>query len=147
MLRVPRASRPQPHPAPALVAPRKEDICYATQNRQDAVKALVAECDVVVVVGSASSSNSNRLREIADKAGLPGYLVDGPQDLRQEWFAGKQCVGVTAGASAPELLVQQVVAQLAAWGARPALELAGREEHVVFALPKALRETRSSPVG
>ncbi len=132
---------------PALVAPRKEDICYATQNRQDAVKALVAECDVVVVVGSASSSNSNRLREIADKAGLPGYLVDGPQDLRQEWFAGKQCVGVTAGASAPELLVQQVVAQLAAWGARPALELAGREEHVVFALPKALRETRSSPVG
>jgi 4-hydroxy-3-methylbut-2-enyl diphosphate reductase len=132
---------------PALVAPRKEDICYATQNRQDAVKALVAECDVVVVVGSASSSNSNRLREIAEKAGLPGYLVDGPQDLRQEWFAGKQCVGVTAGASAPELLVQQVVAQLVSWGACPARELAGREEHVVFALPKVLRQTRVRPVG
>lgn len=129
---------------PALVAPRNEDICYATQNRQDAVKSLVAQCDIVIVVGSRTSSNSNRLREIAEKAGLPGYLVDGPEDLRVEWFTGRQCVGVTAGASAPELLVQQVVQQLVAWGAEPAAELPGREEHVVFALPKPLREARAS---
>ncbi|MFM7066045.1 MAG: 4-hydroxy-3-methylbut-2-enyl diphosphate reductase [Gammaproteobacteria bacterium] len=128
---------------PALVAPRNEDICYATQNRQDAVKSLVAQCDIVIVVGSRTSSNSNRLREIAEKAGLPGYLVDGPEDLRREWFEGRQCVGVTAGASAPELLVQRVVEQLVAWGAAPAAELAGREEHVVFALPKPLREART----
>ncbi len=128
---------------PALVAPRIEDICYATQNRQDAVKALVVECDIVIVVGSRTSSNSNRLREIAEKAGLPGYLVDGPEDLRREWFEGRQCVGVTAGASAPELLVQRVVERLVAWGAQPATELPGREEHVVFALPKPLREVRA----
>ena len=128
---------------PALVAPRNEDICYATQNRQDAVKALVEQCDIVIVVGSRSSSNSNRLREIAEKAGLPGYLVDGPEDLQQGWFAGRQCVGVTAGASAPEVLVRRVVDQLVAWGAEPAAELPGREEHVVFALPKPLREARS----
>lgn len=128
---------------PELVAPRNEDICYATQNRQDAVKALVEQCDIVIVVGSRSSSNSNRLREIAEKAGLPGYLVDGPEDLQQEWFAGKQCVGVTAGASAPEVLVRRVVDQLVAWGGEPAAELPGREEHVVFALPKPLREARA----
>jgi 4-hydroxy-3-methylbut-2-enyl diphosphate reductase len=128
---------------PELVAPRNEDICYATQNRQDAVKALVEQCDIVIVVGSRSSSNSNRLREIAEKAGLPGYLVDGPEDLQQEWFAGKQSVGVTAGASAPEVLVRRVVDQLVAWGGEPAAELPGREEHVVFALPKPLREARS----
>ena len=127
---------------PALVAPRNEDICYATQNRQDAVKSLVAQCDIVIVVGSRTSSNSNRLREIAEKAGLPGYLVDGPEDLRESWFEGRRCVGVTAGASAPELLVQRVVEQLVAWGAEPATELPGREEHVVFALPKPLREAR-----
>ena len=128
---------------PELVAPRNEDICYATQNRQDAVKALVEQCDIVIVVGSRSSSNSNRLREIAEKAGLPGYLVDGPEDLQQEWFAGKQCVGVTAGASAPEVLVRRVVDQLVVWGGEPAAELPGREEHVVFALPKPLREARA----
>jgi len=124
---------------PTLLTPRKEDICYATQNRQDAVKKLVEDCDVVVVVGSQSSSNSNRLREIAEKVGKRGYLVDGPDDLRPEWFAGKQSVGVTAGASAPELLVQRVVARLKEWGGQGAEEIVGREESVVFALPRELR--------
>jgi len=124
---------------PTLLTPRKEDICYATQNRQDAVKKLVEDCDVVVVVGSQSSSNSNRLREIAEKVGKHGYLVDGPDDLRPEWFAGKQSVGVTAGASAPELLVQRVVARLKEWGGQGAEEIVGREESVVFALPRELR--------
>jgi 4-hydroxy-3-methylbut-2-enyl diphosphate reductase len=127
---------------PTLATPRKEDICYATQNRQDAVKGLVEACDVVVVVGSQSSSNSNRLREIAEKAGKPGYLVDGPEDLRPEWFAGKLSVGVTAGASAPELLVQRVVARLREWGGQGAEETTGREENVVFALPRELRAPR-----
>jgi 4-hydroxy-3-methylbut-2-enyl diphosphate reductase len=127
---------------PTLATPRKEDICYATQNRQDAVKGLVEACDVVVVVGSQSSSNSNRLREIAEKAGKPGYLVDGPEDLRPEWFAGKPSVGVTAGASAPELLVQRVVARLREWGGQGAEEITGREENVVFALPRELRAPR-----
>jgi 4-hydroxy-3-methylbut-2-enyl diphosphate reductase len=127
---------------PTLYTPRKEDICYATQNRQDAVKKLVEACDVVIVVGSRSSSNSNRLREIAEKNGKPGYLVDGPEDLRREWFDGKQAVGVTAGASAPELLVQRVVARLREWGGQGAEEVLGREENVVFALPRELR-TRS----
>jgi 4-hydroxy-3-methylbut-2-enyl diphosphate reductase len=127
---------------PTLATPRREDICYATQNRQDAVKSLVESCDVLVVVGSRSSSNSNRLREIADKAGKPGHLVDGPEDLRAEWFAGIATVGVTAGASAPELLVQRVVARLREWGGQGAEEVSGREESVVFALP---RELRASP--
>ncbi len=120
-------------------APRKEDICYATQNRQDAVKQLLEECDVLVVVGSQSSSNSNRLREIAERAGMPGYLVDGPDDLQREWFDGKRAVGVTAGASAPELLVQRVVARLREWGGNGPVEVRGREENVVFALPRELR--------
>ena len=124
---------------PTLATPRKEDICYATQNRQDAVKKLVAACDVVVVVGSVTSSNSNRLREIAQKAGIPGYLVDGPEDLRPEWFAGKRAVGVTAGASAPELLVRRVVERLREWGGAGAEEVLGREEDIVFALPRELR--------
>jgi 4-hydroxy-3-methylbut-2-enyl diphosphate reductase len=124
---------------PTLLTPRKEDICYATQNRQDAVKKLVEECDVVVVVGSRSSSNSNRLREIAEKIGKPGYLVDGPEDLKPEWFEGMQAVGVTAGASAPELLVQRVVGRLREWGGQGAEEVVGREENVVFALPRELR--------
>ncbi|HWJ06135.1 MAG TPA: 4-hydroxy-3-methylbut-2-enyl diphosphate reductase [Steroidobacteraceae bacterium] len=125
---------------PTLATPRKEDICYATQNRQDAVKKLVAACDVVVVVGSVTSSNSNRLREIAAKAGLPGYLVDGPDDLKPEWFAGKATVGVTAGASAPELLVRRVVERLKAWGGEGAEEILGREERIVFSLPRELRD-------
>jgi 4-hydroxy-3-methylbut-2-enyl diphosphate reductase len=128
---------------PALAAPRKEDICYATQNRQDAVKKLLESCDALVVVGSQASSNSNRLRELADVAGVPGYLVDGAADLKREWFEGKRAVGVTAGASAPELLVQQVVERLQSWGGEPAQEVIGREENVVFALPRALRAGRS----
>jgi len=124
---------------PTLLTPRKEDICYATQNRQDAVKKLVEDCDVVVVVGSQSSSNSNRLREIAEKVGKRGYLVDGPDDLQPEWFTGAGSVGVTAGASAPELLVQRVVARLREWGGQGAEEIVGREESVVFALPRELR--------
>ncbi len=127
---------------PTLLTPRKEDICYATQNRQDAVKKLVEACDVVVVVGSRSSSNSNRLREIAEKNGKPGYLVDGPEDLKREWFEGKAAVGVTAGASAPELLVQRVVARLREWGGQGAEEVVGREENVVFALPRELRASK-----
>jgi 4-hydroxy-3-methylbut-2-enyl diphosphate reductase len=130
---------------PTLRTPRKEDICYATQNRQDAVKKLVEACDVVVVVGSQSSSNSNRLREIAAKAGKPGYLVDGPDDLQPEWFAGKRSVGVTAGASAPELLVQRVVARLREWGGQGAEEVVGRAENVVFALPRELRAVKPPP--
>jgi 4-hydroxy-3-methylbut-2-enyl diphosphate reductase len=125
---------------PALSTPRKEDICYATQNRQDAVKKLLEQCDVIVVVGSRTSSNSNRLRELADRAGVSGYLVDGPDDMRQEWFTGKKAVGVTAGASAPELLVQQVVERLRSWGAEVPQEVIGREEKVFFALPRELRK-------
>jgi len=128
---------------PTLTTPRKEDICYATQNRQDAVKSLVARCDVVIVVGSQASSNSNRLREIAEKAGIPGYLVDGPDDLEREWFEGRECVGVTAGASAPELLVQRVVGRLREWGGLDAEEVVGRAENVVFALPRELRTGRT----
>jgi 4-hydroxy-3-methylbut-2-enyl diphosphate reductase len=124
---------------PALKSPRKEDICYATQNRQDAVKQLVAICDVLIVVGSKSSSNSNRLREIADKRNVAGYLVDGAADLQREWLVGCRAVGVTAGASAPEILVQQVVERLKEWGGEAAEELPGRTEHVVFALPRELR--------
>jgi 4-hydroxy-3-methylbut-2-enyl diphosphate reductase len=124
---------------PALATPRKEDICYATQNRQDAVKNLLEKCDVLLVVGSRTSSNSNRLRELADRAGMPGYLIDGPDDLRREWFDGKQAVGVTAGASAPELLVQQVVEKLRSWGGEAPNETVGREEKVFFTLPRELR--------
>ena len=125
---------------PSLATPRKEDICYATQNRQDAVKQLVSQCDVIVVVGSQSSSNSNRLREIATTRGVPGYLVDGADDLKREWFEGKRAAGVTAGASAPESLVQQVVERVRDWGGHEAVEVVGREENVVFGLPQALRQ-------
>jgi 4-hydroxy-3-methylbut-2-enyl diphosphate reductase len=124
---------------PQLATPRREDICYATQNRQDAVKKLLEQCDVLLVVGSRSSSNSNRLRELAERTGIPGYLIDGPSDLRREWLDGKRAVGVTAGASAPELLVQQVIEQLAQWGAERPREVIGREEHVIFTLPRELR--------
>ncbi|MCP5328353.1 MAG: 4-hydroxy-3-methylbut-2-enyl diphosphate reductase [Steroidobacteraceae bacterium] len=124
---------------PGLVSPTKDDICYATQNRQDAVKALVRECDVLIVVGSVTSSNSNRLVELGLRSGIDAHLVDGAADLRREWFEGRHSVGVTAGASAPEVLVQQVVARLVDWGAEPPVELAGREERVIFGLPRALR--------
>ncbi|HUJ53699.1 MAG TPA: 4-hydroxy-3-methylbut-2-enyl diphosphate reductase [Steroidobacteraceae bacterium] len=125
-----------------LATPRSEDICYATQNRQDAVKKLLESCDVLLVVGSRSSSNSNRLRELADRAGIPGYLIDGPEELRSEWFDGKHTIGVTAGASAPEILVQKVIEQLARWGASAPREILGREEHVLFTLPRQLRRER-----
>jgi 4-hydroxy-3-methylbut-2-en-1-yl diphosphate reductase len=124
---------------PSLQAPRREDICYATQNRQDAVKKLLGECDLLIVVGSRSSSNSNRLRELAQRTGVTGYLVDGPDELERAWFDGKQTVGVTAGASAPEILVQQVVERLRSWGGEMPTELPGSQETVVFGLPKLLR--------
>ena len=125
---------------PTLTSPRKEDICYATQNRQDAVKRLVERCDLILVVGSPSSSNSNRLREIAEKAGIPGYLIDGPEDLRREWFDGRQNIGLTAGASAPEVLVQRVVAQIREWGGTVPVEAEGQIERVMFSLPRELRQ-------
>ncbi len=128
---------------PALASPRKEDICYATQNRQDAVKQLLESCDVLVVVGSVTSSNSNRLVELGERAGKPSYLVDGADDLRSEWFTGAGAVGVTAGASAPEVLVKEVIERLRSWGASPPEDLAGRAEHVVFSLPRALRKVAS----
>lgn len=124
---------------PSLASPRKEDICYATQNRQDAVKRLVEQCDIILVVGSPASSNSNRLREIAEKAGIPGYLVDGPEDLRHEWFEGKQTVGITAGASAPEVLVERVVHKIREWGGEAPINLLGQQENIVFSLPRELR--------
>jgi len=124
---------------PTLRSPRKEDICYATQNRQDAVKNLVKQCDIILVVGSPSSSNSNRLREIAEKAGIPGYLIDGPDDLQREWFDNKKSVGLTAGASAPEVLVQRVVARIREWGGQLPAEASGQIETVMFSLPRELR--------
>jgi 4-hydroxy-3-methylbut-2-enyl diphosphate reductase len=123
---------------PNIKGPKKDDICYATQNRQDAVKRLAQHCDMVLVVGSPNSSNSNRLREIAEKQGKPAWLIDRPEDIRQEWLQGVQVVGVTAGASAPEALVDSVIGQLRSWGAEQVEEDGGRPETVVFALPKEL---------
>ncbi|MGQ0618570.1 MAG: 4-hydroxy-3-methylbut-2-enyl diphosphate reductase [Panacagrimonas sp.] len=125
---------------PQVLGPRKDDICYATTNRQDAVKELAAQCDAVLVVGSRNSSNSNRLRELSETEGTPAYLIDGPDDIRAEWIEGRKCVGVTAGASAPEVLVRQVIARLREFGGVEARELKGREETIVFALPMALRK-------
>jgi 4-hydroxy-3-methylbut-2-en-1-yl diphosphate reductase len=129
---------------PDLRTPRREDICYATQNRQDAVKDLATHADVIVVVGSKASSNSNRLVELGERLGKSAYLVDDASGLRREWFDGCNAVGVTAGASAPEQLVQGVVAQLRAWGGETIGELAGREEHVVFSMPRALRRRQEA---
>jgi 4-hydroxy-3-methylbut-2-enyl diphosphate reductase len=123
---------------PFITGPKKDDICYATQNRQDAVKLLVAQCDVVIVVGSPNSSNSNRLREVAENVGIPAYLVDDASGLQAAWFTGKVHVGITAGASAPELLVQDVVSRLKELGANQVSELQGIIENVVFPLPKSL---------
>lgn len=123
----------------SISGPRKDDICYATQNRQDAVKQLADSCDVVLVVGSPNSSNSNRLRELSDRMGTPAYLVDGAEDLKPEWFSENAVVGVTAGASAPEVLVQGVIECLREWGAQMAEELEGRPENVTFSMPKELR--------
>lgn len=129
---------------PQITGPRKDDICYATQNRQDAVRTLAKHCDMVLVVGSPNSSNSNRLRELAEKSGKPAYLVDGPEHIQREWLHGKKSIGVTAGASAPEVLVQQVVNRLCAWGANHVQESSGRQENVVFRLPRELQKSLAS---
>ena len=126
---------------PAILGPRHDDICYATQNRQDAVRRLGQQCDLVLVVGSPNSSNSNRLRELAEKQGVPAHLIDGADDIDPSWLDGKTRIGVTAGASAPESLVQGVVARLRESGALDVSELSGDVENVTFALPKELRVT------
>jgi len=126
---------------PAIEGPRKMDICYATQNRQDAVKVLAADCDLLLVVGSKNSSNSNRLREIGTRAGIEAHLVDGPADVDPQWLAGKRRIGVTAGASAPELLVEELIDFLRSRGVNEVVETPGIEENVVFSLPQVLRRT------
>lgn len=127
---------------PGLRGPRKDDICYATQNRQDAVKELARGCDLVLVVGSPNSSNSNRLREIAQQQGVPAYLIDGPDNIWPEWLEGKSRIGVTAGASAPELLVKQVVERLKSGGAAAVEEVVTGHEDISFSLPPELRAGR-----
>ena len=135
---------------PQIVGPKKDDICYATQNRQDAVKAMVPQVDVVIVVGSPNSSNSNRLREVAANRGVPAHMIDRADQLQTEWVAGKRRVGVTAGASAPEVLVKDVVTRLKELGALGVTELSGIVEHVTFPLPRGLAgtvETKAPEVG
>jgi 4-hydroxy-3-methylbut-2-enyl diphosphate reductase len=124
---------------PLIEGPRKDDICYATQNRQDAVKDLAAECDLILVVGSANSSNSNRLRELAQRLGVTAYLIDEASEIQADWLTQAQVVGVTSGASAPESLVEGVIARLQSDGDVPVTTLVTREESVVFSLPKSLR--------
>ena len=123
-----------------IAGPKKEDICYATQNRQDAVKNLSEQCDLILVVGSPNSSNSTRLMEISEKVGVPSYLIDNASEIKQEWLEGKQCIGVTAGASAPEVLVEAVINQLQEWGADSVDEAPGIIEKVVFSLPRELAQ-------
>ena len=124
---------------PQIHGPKKDDICYATQNRQDAVKQIAQQCDVVLVVGSPNSSNSNRLREVAERLGTPAYLIDNAEQIRREWLEGKDKIGLTAGASAPEVLVQQVIDRLSGWGIKPGQESVTRTETIVFSLPKELK--------
>jgi len=124
---------------PEVVGPRNDDICYATQNRQDAVKDLAGQSDLILVVGSPNSSNSNRLREIAVKMGSQAYLIDNAGEIQPQWLAGVASVGVTAGASAPEVLVNEVVAQLESWGVGKVEQLSGKEENIVFSMPKELK--------
>ncbi len=124
---------------PAIQGPRKDDICYATQNRQDAVRQLVGKVDVLLVVGSPNSSNSTRLRELATQQGVAAYLLDDPEQIQDSWLEGRSRVGVTAGASAPEVLVQQVIDRLKKWGATSVAQQAGRQETITFSLPKELR--------
>ena len=124
---------------PRIQGPRKDDICYATQNRQDAVKDLTERCDIILVVGSRNSSNSNRLRELPERAGLPAYLIDEADEIDPAWFSGCRRVGVTAGASVPENLVQEVIERLECWGAHLIGERPGHREDVVFSLPRALQ--------
>jgi 4-hydroxy-3-methylbut-2-enyl diphosphate reductase len=123
---------------PFITGPKKDDICYATQNRQDAVKVLSQQCDLVIVVGSPNSSNSNRLREVAQNLNVSAYLIDNARELKAEWLQGKRCIGISAGASAPEVLVQEVIVRLNDLGAKQVRELEGIEENVVFPIPKAL---------
>jgi 4-hydroxy-3-methylbut-2-enyl diphosphate reductase len=123
---------------PNIIEPKKSDICYATQNRQDAVKILAPESDLVLVVGSANSSNSNRLREVAERMGIPAYLIDGPESIEPAWLVDRKRIGITAGASAPELLVQQVIERLKTLGAISVRTLDGLQENVSFPLPKGL---------
>jgi len=129
---------------PAIRGPKKDDICYATQNRQDAVKFMAPQCDVVIVVGSPNSSNSNRLREVAQHMGAQAYMVDRAEDLRPEWIAGKRRIGVSAGASAPEVLVSELVARLKALGAESVQPLPGITERVVFTLPRELATAKAA---
>ncbi|GAC18468.1 4-hydroxy-3-methylbut-2-enyl diphosphate reductase [Paraglaciecola arctica] len=124
---------------PAIEGPRKDDICYATQNRQDSVRELSSDCDLLLVVGAQNSSNSNRLRELAEKIGATAYLIADANCIQQSWLKNAKNIGVTAGASAPEILVQGVVNRLIEWGASAAIERAGREENIEFAVPKELR--------
>jgi 4-hydroxy-3-methylbut-2-en-1-yl diphosphate reductase len=125
---------------PDIQEPKKSDICYATQNRQDAVKLMSQQCDLVLVVGSANSSNSNRLREVATRLGIESYLIDGPSSIDPSWLLDKQHIGITAGASAPEVLVQDVIARLKELGAISVRTMDGLQEHVSFPLPKGLSE-------
>ena len=124
---------------PKIEGPRKDDICYATQNRQDAVKSMAAQCDVVLVVGSPNSSNSNRLRELAERIGAAAYLIDNENDIDPNWLAGQEKIGVTAGASAPEVLVQKVIKRLQTIGGKEPMELDGVAENIIFSLPRELR--------
>ncbi|SDC26576.1 4-hydroxy-3-methylbut-2-enyl diphosphate reductase [Paraburkholderia lycopersici] len=123
---------------PAIREPKKQDICYATQNRQDAVKFMAPQCDIVIVVGSPNSSNSNRLREVAEKRGIPAYMVDAPEQIDPRWLAGKRRIGLTAGASAPEALAQEIIRRLHELGARNVRALEGIEENIAFPLPRGL---------
>ncbi|UUA71040.1 4-hydroxy-3-methylbut-2-enyl diphosphate reductase [Cellvibrio sp. QJXJ] len=125
---------------PKIQGPRRDDICYATTNRQDAVRQLALECDLVLVVGSPNSSNSNRLRELAERCGTEAYLIDGPEDINPEWIKNRTSIGITAGASAPEILVKQVIDKLKACGAQVPIEMDGTPENISFSLPKALRQ-------
>ncbi len=127
---------------PDIAGPKKEDICYATQNRQDAVKNLSAQCDLILVVGSPNSSNSTRLMEISEKVGVPSYLIDNAAEIKRGWLDNKGCIGVTAGASAPEVLVEAVINQLKEWGADLVEEAPGKIETVVFSLPKELSKIK-----
>ncbi|MFV1467090.1 MULTISPECIES: 4-hydroxy-3-methylbut-2-enyl diphosphate reductase [Idiomarina] len=124
---------------PDINGPRKDDICYATQNRQDAVRELASDADVMLVVGARNSSNSNRLRELSEKMGTPAYLIDDASCIDKAWLEGHDKVAVTAGASAPEVLVKEVIAKLQEWGGKTAIELSGREENITFSIPPELR--------
>jgi len=127
---------------PNIKGPKKNDICYATQNRQDAVKQLALQSDVVLIVGSPNSSNSNRLREVAERLNVPAYLIDNETEIKKEWLAGKRSIGLSAGASAPEILVDNVIKRLKEWGVTDIVQDAGSEENVVFSLPPDLRDSR-----